>query len=158
MDLSSLSSLESLDLSRNSFITIPASLISGLSRLKALILTYCKSLQSLPELPSSIEYLNAEDCTSLETFSCSSSACTSKRLGDLLFKFSNCFRLMENEHNDSVKHILLGIQLLASLPKFLGPDMVSLSLSLCAYVFEQKTIVDCFLTCKQCFHDTEYQW
>ncbi|KAL6318244.1 hypothetical protein AAG906_035753 [Vitis piasezkii] len=123
IDLSSLSSLESLDLSRNSFITIPASLISGLSRLKALILTYCKSLQSLPELPSSTEYLNAEDCTSLETFSCSSSACTSKRLGGLRLKFSNCFRLMENEHNDSVKHILLGIQLLASLPKFLGPDM-----------------------------------
>ncbi|XP_034681482.1 disease resistance protein RUN1-like isoform X2 [Vitis riparia] len=121
IDLGSLSSLEWLDLSRNSFITIPASL-SGLSRLKTLILPYCKSLQSLPELPSSIEYLNAEACTSLETFSCSSSACTLKGLTELDLIFSNCFRLMENEHNDSMKHILLGIQLLASIPKFLGPN------------------------------------
>ncbi|XP_010665420.1 disease resistance protein RPV1 [Vitis vinifera] len=120
IDLSSLSSLEMLDLSRNSFITIPANL-SGLSRLHVLMLPYCKSLQSLPELPSSIRYLNAEACTSLETFSCSPSACTSKRYGGLRLEFSNCFRLMENEHNDSVKHILLGIQLLASIPKFLQP-------------------------------------
>ncbi|RVW37817.1 Disease resistance-like protein DSC1 [Vitis vinifera] len=118
--VSSLSSLEMLDLSRNSFITIPANL-SGLSRLHVLMLPYCKSLQSLPELPSSIRYLNAEACTSLETFSCSPSACTSKRYGGLRLEFSNCFRLMENEHNDSVKHILLGIQLLASIPKFLQP-------------------------------------
>ena len=130
IDLSSLSSLEMLDLSRNSFITIPANL-SGLSRLHVLMLPYCKSLQSLPELPSSIRYLNAEACTSLETFSCSPSACTSKRYGGLRLEFSNCFRLMENEHNDSVKHILLGIQLLASIPKFLQPFLVSLSLSVC---------------------------
>ncbi|RVW95669.1 Disease resistance-like protein CSA1 [Vitis vinifera] len=45
--------------------------LSGLSRLHVLMLPYCKSLQSLPELPSSIRYLNAEACTSLETFSCS---------------------------------------------------------------------------------------
>ncbi|RVW15089.1 Disease resistance-like protein CSA1 [Vitis vinifera] len=56
-DLGSIPSLERLDLSRNSFITIPASL-SGLSRLRSLTLEYCKSLQSLPELPSSVEREN----------------------------------------------------------------------------------------------------
>ena len=50
-DLGSLSSLERLDLSRNGFITVPGSL-------KRLIVEqHCKSLQSLPEPPSSIQDL-----------------------------------------------------------------------------------------------------
>ncbi|KAJ9675910.1 hypothetical protein PVL29_024736 [Vitis rotundifolia] len=120
-DLGSLPSLERLDLSRNSFITIPASL-SGLSRLRSLTLEYCKSLESLPELPSSVESLNAHSCTSLETFSCSSSAYTSKKFGDLRFNFTNCFRLGENQGSDIVGAILEGIQLMSSIPKFLVPD------------------------------------
>ncbi|RVW15039.1 Disease resistance-like protein DSC1 [Vitis vinifera] len=116
-DLGSLPSLERLDLSRNSFITIPASL-SGLSRLRSLTLEYCKSLQSLPELPSSVESLNAHSCTSLETFSCSSSAYTSKKFGDLRFNFTNCFRLGENQGSDIVGAILEGIQLMSSIPNF----------------------------------------
>ena len=125
-DLGSLPSLERLDLSRNSFITIPASL-SGLSRLRSLTLEYCKSLQSLPELPSSVESLNAHSCTSLETFSCSSSAYTSKKFGDLRFNFTNCFRLGENQGSDIVGAILEGIQLMSSIPKFLVPDWVCFS-------------------------------
>ena len=125
-DLGSIPSLERLDLSRNSFITIPASL-SGLSRLRSLTLEYCKSLQSLPELPSSVESLNAHSCTSLETFSCSSSAYTSKKFGDLRFNFTNCFRLGENQGSDIVGAILEGIQLMSSIPKFLVPDWVCFS-------------------------------
>ncbi|RVW29908.1 Disease resistance-like protein DSC1 [Vitis vinifera] len=66
-DLSSLSWLERLDLSRNSFITVPS--LSRLPQLERLILEHCKSLQSLPELPSSIIELLANDCTSLENIS-----------------------------------------------------------------------------------------
>ncbi|RVW15020.1 Disease resistance protein TAO1 [Vitis vinifera] len=121
-DLSSLSSLENLYLDKNSFITLPASL-SQLSRLKSLTLEHCKSLQSLPELPSSVESLNAHSCTSLETFSCSSSAYTSKKFGDLRFNFTNCFRLGENQGSDIVGAILEGIQLMSSIPKFLVPDL-----------------------------------
>lgn len=62
---SSLCSLEHLDLSRNSFITLPKSL-SQLSQLRDLRLGYCKRLQSLPELPSSIEKIDAHDCRALE--------------------------------------------------------------------------------------------
>ncbi|XP_034675392.1 disease resistance protein RPV1-like isoform X2 [Vitis riparia] len=120
-DLRFLPSLESLDLSRNNFITMPASL-SQLPRLKKLMLAYCKSLQSLPELPSSIEILYADHCTSLETFSYPSSAYKSKERGKFNFTFSNCFRLVENEHIDIMKAILLGIQHVASIPKALDPD------------------------------------
>ncbi|XP_034677378.1 disease resistance protein RUN1-like isoform X2 [Vitis riparia] len=111
IDLSSLSSLEWLDLSRNSFITIPASL-SGLSRLNVLMLPYCKSLQSLPELPSSIEYLNAEACTSLETFSCSLSACTSKRWRPLYL--ASIPKSLQSSLGNRQLH-------LASIPEFLQP-------------------------------------
>ena len=121
-DLGYLPSLERLDLSRNNFITMPASL-NRLSRLRSLRIEYCKCLQSLPELPSSIESLNAHSCKSLETFSCSSSAYTSKLLGDVRFNFSNCFRLGKIQGCDVVAAIIEGIQLMSSIPKF-PPDRV----------------------------------
>ena len=131
IDLTSLSSLVGLNLSRNSFITIPTGL-SRLSRLERLILTGCMSLRSLPELPASIQCLIANDCTSLETFSCSLAAYATKGFRKFNFGFSNCHRLMENDRKDSVKHILQGIQLLASRPEIdCYDDTVSLSLSLC---------------------------
>ena len=121
-DLGSLPSFERLDLSRNNFITMPASL-NRLSRLRILRIEYCKCLQSLPELPSSIESLNAHSCNSLETFSCSSSAYTSKELGGVRFNFSICFKLGENKDSDIVAAIIEGIQLMSSIPKFL-PNQV----------------------------------
>ncbi|KAJ9687376.1 hypothetical protein PVL29_016029 [Vitis rotundifolia] len=118
-DLSSLSRLERLDLSRNSFITVPS--LSRLPRLESLILERCKSLQSLPELPS-IDELLANDCTSLETISNPSSAYAWRKSAFFNFEFSNCFRLVENEQSDNVEAILLGIRLVASIPKFVAPS------------------------------------
>ncbi|WKA11109.1 hypothetical protein VitviT2T_028639 [Vitis vinifera] len=89
-DFSSLCSLEYLDLSRNNFVTLPASL-NQLSQLKGLRLGYCKRLQSLPELPSSIEEIDAPDCTVTENILCPSSVYRSKECGGLRFTFSNCF-------------------------------------------------------------------
>ena len=60
-----LSSLERLNLSGNSFVTLPN--ISRLSHLQRLWLENCKRLQALSQLPSSICALNAKNCTSLET-------------------------------------------------------------------------------------------
>ncbi|KAL6311182.1 hypothetical protein AAG906_025771 [Vitis piasezkii] len=65
-DFSSLCSLEYFDLSGNNF-------------LKGLRLGYCKRLQSLPELPSSIEEIDAHDCTVLENILCPSSVYTDPR-------------------------------------------------------------------------------
>ncbi|RVW29916.1 TMV resistance protein N [Vitis vinifera] len=95
-DLSSLSWLECLDLSRNNFITVPTSL-RRLLHLRRLIVEHCKNLQSLPELPSSIKELLANDCTSLETFS-------------------------GNEQSDTVEAILQEIRLVASIQKSMAPS------------------------------------
>ncbi|KAL6329283.1 hypothetical protein AAG906_015487 [Vitis piasezkii] len=118
-DLSSLSWLKYLDLSGNSFITVPS--LSPLPRLRQLILENCKSLQSLPELPSSIEKLLANDCTSLETFSYPSSGLMRKSR-NFSFEFSNCFRLVENEQSDTVKAILQGIRVVSSIQKSMAPS------------------------------------
>ncbi|KAM0961793.1 hypothetical protein ACFX2I_021007 [Malus domestica] len=67
-DLERLSSLETLNLSRNSFCSLPASL-RGLSVLKKLLLSHCKKLKSLPPLPSSLDEVNIANCTSLESIS-----------------------------------------------------------------------------------------
>lgn len=55
-DLSLLSSLERLDLSKNDFSSVPTCL-GGLSQLKRLFLMHCSKLQSVGEgeLPLSIE-------------------------------------------------------------------------------------------------------
>ncbi|KAM1608933.1 hypothetical protein EV1_020836 [Malus domestica] len=67
-DFERLSSLETLNLSRNSFCSLPASL-RGLSVLKKLLLSHCKKLKSLPPLPSSLDKVNIANCTSLESIS-----------------------------------------------------------------------------------------
>ena len=141
-DLTSLSSLVVLDLSRNSFITIPTSL-GGLSQLIRLILTGCMRLRSLPELPASIQCLKANDCTSLETFSFSPTAYAGTLSKRFNFEFSNCHRLMENDLNVGVKHIIEGINLLASLPEIDSSyDKVSLSLSLDVFLCKKIIILD----------------
>ncbi|XP_043715485.1 disease resistance protein RPV1-like [Telopea speciosissima] len=67
-DLESLSSLQELDLAFNNFCDLPAS-ISRLPQLKSLWLQNCTKLRSLPELPSSLRYLDADGCTSMEKLS-----------------------------------------------------------------------------------------
>ncbi|KHN26944.1 TMV resistance protein N [Glycine soja] len=57
---------EKTDPTRNNFVTLP-SCISKLTKLELLILNLCKKLQRLPELPSSMQQLDASNCTSLET-------------------------------------------------------------------------------------------
>lgn len=58
--------LQKTDPTRNNFVTLP-SCISKLTKLELLILNLCKKLQRLPELPSSMQQLDASNCTSLET-------------------------------------------------------------------------------------------
>ncbi|KAJ9675439.1 hypothetical protein PVL29_024384 [Vitis rotundifolia] len=59
-ELWQLSSLKVLNLSWNDFSSIPAS-ISQLSKLKALGLSHCRNLQQIPELPSTLQFLDAHD-------------------------------------------------------------------------------------------------
>ncbi|GJU93317.1 NB-ARC domains-containing protein [Tanacetum coccineum] len=66
-----LSCLERLDLEGNNYTILPGSL-TQLSHLFSLKLDGCKELEVLPELPHSLEYLDACDCTSLGSITGSS--------------------------------------------------------------------------------------
>ncbi|XP_028795539.1 disease resistance protein RPS4B-like [Neltuma alba] len=65
-NISASSSLHHLSLSGSSVKSLPAS-IKHLSKLEIIKLRECRRLRSVPELPPFITYLDATDCTSLET-------------------------------------------------------------------------------------------
>ncbi|KAI4331932.1 hypothetical protein L6164_016879 [Bauhinia variegata] len=65
-DIDCLSSLQSLNLSGNNFVSLPNS-ISKLLKLEVLFLDCCEKLQVLPDLPLNIETLFACNCYALET-------------------------------------------------------------------------------------------
>ncbi|XVF70281.1 hypothetical protein PTKIN_Ptkin11bG0148500 [Pterospermum kingtungense] len=66
-DICCLSSLETLDLSGNNFMSMPAT-ITCLSRLRFLQLSDCKQLKALPGLLTNIETLILDGCTSFDIF------------------------------------------------------------------------------------------
>ncbi|KAL6557348.1 hypothetical protein OROMI_017698 [Orobanche minor] len=63
-----LSSLQALELRRNNFENLPVTM-NQLVHLRRLDVEGCKSLKSIPELSSSIKYIDAHDCTALDTVS-----------------------------------------------------------------------------------------
>ena len=67
-----LSSLQALYLDGNHFSSIPAG-INLLSELRVLNLNHCQKLLQIPELPSSLRFLDIHSCTSLETLTSPSS-------------------------------------------------------------------------------------
>nr|GFA04940.1 NB-ARC domains-containing protein [Tanacetum cinerariifolium] len=91
-----LSCLEILDLEGNNFTSLPGSL-SQLSHLGWLKVDGCKKLEVLPELPSSVRYIIASDCTSLREVSGSSKGQLSTRFSN----FVNCPKLFKNVSIDS---------------------------------------------------------
>ncbi|KAG7941004.1 hypothetical protein I3843_16G015700 [Carya illinoinensis] len=92
-DLSGLSSLESLILSRNNFTCLPDS-ISQLSKLKFLYLDNCSKLKLLPNLPSSTQFVRARECSSLENCSKQVTVWTSYETG---FTIINCLGSVDDE-------------------------------------------------------------
>ncbi|KAH1083944.1 hypothetical protein J1N35_023705 [Gossypium stocksii] len=76
-DISRLSCLEELDLGGNNFIRIP-SCLTQISKLEFLRLSDCRALKSLPELPTSIEGVTLNGCTSLQMVAYPSKVCNSK--------------------------------------------------------------------------------
>ncbi|XP_040998907.1 TMV resistance protein N-like [Juglans microcarpa x Juglans regia] len=92
-DLSGLSSLESLNLSRNNFTRLPDS-ISQLSKLKFLYLDNCSKLKLLPNFPSGTQLVMARECSSLENCSNQVTVWTSYETG---FTIINCLSYVDDE-------------------------------------------------------------
>ena len=66
-EIGNLSSIMSLDLSENHFSCLPESMVQ-LSKLELINLNNCTRLRSLSQLLSTISMVDANGCTSLETF------------------------------------------------------------------------------------------
>ncbi|GJW24193.1 NB-ARC domains-containing protein [Tanacetum coccineum] len=90
--IGSLSFLKKLNLEGNSFTSLPGSL-GQLSHLDELTLDGCKKLEVLPELPRSLHFISAYDCTSLREVSGSSKDPIMIQ-GETYF--SNCPNLFKN--------------------------------------------------------------
>ena len=84
--------LESLVLDGSNVERLPRS-IKHLLRLKVLSLRSCKFLQSIPELPPSIQILDAFNCVLLETVAFSSITAGPHELEQVDISFQNCMSL-----------------------------------------------------------------
>ncbi|XP_047321221.1 disease resistance protein RUN1-like [Impatiens glandulifera] len=87
-DFESLSRLEILNLGHNYGICSLPSSLKGLGFLKKLLIPHCKEIKSLPPLPSSLEEIDASNCTMLEHISDLSNL---EYLSEL--NFTNCGKL-----------------------------------------------------------------
>ncbi|XP_062001457.1 disease resistance protein RUN1-like isoform X2 [Rosa rugosa] len=89
------------ELRRNNFESLPATM-NQLVRLTRLNVEACKSLKSIPELSSSIQYIDAHDCTALHTVS--KPKLKPQQQTHHSFTFSNCLQLVQtNLFNDIVE-------------------------------------------------------
>ena len=122
-DLSCLSSLKSLNLSKNNFTSLPDS-ISELSELKLILLDHCSQLKSLPYLRLRTQFVSARGCSSLENYSNQVVVWTS---GDAGFTLINCLGLADDEEGKIAEIYLLDIHFQPLWQRFME---VSLSLSL----------------------------
>uniref|UniRef100_A0A6N2L859 non-specific serine/threonine protein kinase n=1 Tax=Salix viminalis TaxID=40686 RepID=A0A6N2L859_SALVM len=103
-DLGSLRSLTNLELGRNSFRSLPASL-SNLLRLKSLRLDDNERIETIPDLPRNLYALQASNCTSLERLPDISVASRMR-----LLYIANCPKLIEApglDKSKSIKHIYM---------------------------------------------------
>ena len=84
-----------LRLSGNDFVSLPES-ISLLFNLRWLYLDGYKRLPSLPDLPSKVERLSVNDCTSLQRLSGPENNICRPDNFSLCFSCINCFKLADN--------------------------------------------------------------
>ncbi|KAJ4850926.1 hypothetical protein Tsubulata_044425 [Turnera subulata] len=101
-DIGLLSGLTKLFLTRNNFVTLPANL-SQLSQLETLRVDYCQQLQELPHLPSHLQDLSTNNCSSLMTLVGPMGVTKSSTRE---FKLNNCFSLVDNLGNNLLMDIL----------------------------------------------------
>ncbi|GMN69005.1 hypothetical protein TIFTF001_038057 [Ficus carica] len=111
-EIGCLSQLEKISLDGNNIMEIPVS-IKNLSKLNELSICICKRLQSLPELPLSLELLDASGCISLQTISNSRGAGIQGLRSDnhvmicRKFFYADCLKLDQNKRNNIVSEFQL---------------------------------------------------
>ncbi|XP_023909134.1 disease resistance protein RPV1 isoform X2 [Quercus suber] len=93
-DIGCLFSLEILNLSGNNFVSLPKSM-SQLYNLRGLYLEGCKRLQSLENVPSTIYFVIANDCISLERLPELQFYPFRSDHSHLNFQCLNCFKLVD---------------------------------------------------------------
>ncbi|XP_075648912.1 TMV resistance protein N-like [Castanea sativa] len=98
-DIGNLSSITALNLSENHFSCLPESMVQ-LSKLELIDLYNCTRLHSLSQLPSTITWVQAGGCTSLET--CPNGFKSRKSYTRLYL--TNCFKLVRQ--NDMISYAL----------------------------------------------------
>ncbi|KAM3304056.1 disease resistance protein RPV1 isoform X1 [Capsicum chacoense] len=98
-DFQKLTALGDLELGYNDFCSLPSSM-KGLSVLKRLFLPNCRKLKFLPELPSSLVWLNAANCSSLEQIASISNL---EYLEEL--RFSNCKKIIDIPGIENLKSL-----------------------------------------------------
>ncbi|KAJ8760258.1 hypothetical protein K2173_011670 [Erythroxylum novogranatense] len=104
-DLSFPSFITSLDLSKNDFERIPAT-FKQLSRLQELNISSCKRLLSLPELPSNVCEIFADNCRSLKEIWTLKQLPLDSRMANYYFSLLNCWKLDEDECHEVVNALL----------------------------------------------------
>jgi Leucine-rich repeat (LRR) protein len=97
-DIGWLSSLRSLDLSQNNFVSLPKS-IYQLSELEMLVLEDCTMLESLPQVPSKVQTVYLNGCISLKTIPDPIKLSSSKRSE---FICLNCWELYNHNGRDNM--------------------------------------------------------
>ncbi|KAG5227069.1 TMV resistance protein [Salix suchowensis] len=102
-DIGCLSSLMSLDLSQNNFVSLPRS-INELSELEMLVLEDCRMLESLPEVPSKVQTVNLNGCIRLKEIPDPIKLNSSKRSEFLCL---NCWELYKHNDQDNIGFTML---------------------------------------------------
>ncbi|KFK28602.1 hypothetical protein AALP_AA7G019000 [Arabis alpina] len=111
-NFSTLYSLRCLCLSRNNIETLPES-IEKLYSLLLLDLKHCHRLNSLPLLPSNLQYVDAHGCVSLEKIAKPVTLPLVTERMHTTFIFTDCFKLNRTEQEAIVAQAQLKSQLLA---------------------------------------------
>ena len=119
-DIGCLSSLVRLDLSGNNFVSL-LERISQLSYLQTLYLEGCKRLQSLENVPSTIDFVFANNCTSLERLSKLQNDPFGSYHWNFCFQCLNSFKSVDNVQScNNMLQVSLSLSLSLSLSQVLN--------------------------------------
>ena len=116
-DIGCLSSLVQLDLSGKNFFSPPESM-SQLSNLRRLYLEGCKSLQSMESVPSTIDSIIANNCTSLEKLPELQFNPSRSDHSRLNFQCCNCFKLVDYFQSSRIM-LQVSLSLSLKVPKIM---------------------------------------